>query len=107
VIEMNISLLGSPYAGIKVADKELQIRSTATHKNINKFSLEDKFLNLAADFSFNEDINLWHYPVETISLSEDGIERLYQGTAFLFVFDLEMQDRKKLWLKLNFGEDNK
>lgn len=107
VIEMNISLLGSPYATVKVADKELQIRSKAVHENINSFSLEDKFLNLVTDFTFNEDINLWHFPVETISLSEDGIERLYQGTAFLFVFNLEMQGRKNLWFKMNFGEDNK
>ncbi len=77
------------------------------HENIKAFTLEDKFLNLRIDYNFSEDIRLLHYPVETISLSEQGIERLYQGTAFLFVTKMTLQGKRKLWFTMSFGEANK
>ena len=104
-IEMNISLLGSPHALVRVGDKTLQIKNTAAYKGINEFSIEDKFLNLSAYFSFYNNIDLWHYPVETVSLSEQGIERLYQGTSFLFVSEMELRGRKKLKFELDFREN--
>ncbi|MEW6109516.1 MAG: alpha-amylase/4-alpha-glucanotransferase domain-containing protein [Nitrospirota bacterium] len=106
-VEMNISLLGSPHALIRSGDDIMQIKSMAAHENIRGFSLEDKFLNLGIDYKFSEGIDLWHYPVETISLSENGIERLYQGTSFLFVMNIDLQGSKKFWFTLNFGEDNR
>ncbi len=115
-MEMNISLLGSPYATITTGDLTSQIRSMATHEKIREFSIEDKFLNLILDFRFDEAVDMWHYPVETISLSEQGVERLYQGTAFLFVTNLNlpapetqegMNSKKKLGFSLNFEENNR
>lgn len=104
-VEMNLSLLGSPFALIRVGDRTLQARSKAVHEYIRSFAVEDKFLNLRLQFSFSEDIQLWHYPVETISLSEQGVERLYQGTAFLFVLPLQCLDRKILVCKVEHGEE--
>lgn len=104
-VEMNLSLLGSPFALIRVGDRTLQVRSKALHEHIREFAVEDKFLNLRLQFSFSEDIRLWHYPVETISLSEQGVERLYQGTAFLFVLPLQCLDRKKIEFTIEYGEE--
>ncbi len=104
-VEMNLSLLGSPFALIQVKDKTLQVRSKAAHEQVRKFEIEDKFLNLRLQFSFSEDIQLWHYPVETISLSEQGVERLYQGTAFLFVLPLQCLDRKNIAFTVHYGEE--
>ena len=104
-VEMNLSLLGSPFALIRVNDRTLQVRSKALHEHIREFVVEDKFLNLRLQFSFSEDIQLWHYPVETISLSEQGVERLYQGTAFLFVLPLQCLDRKILAFTIDYGEE--
>ncbi|MBI5076325.1 MAG: DUF1926 domain-containing protein [Nitrospirae bacterium] len=104
-VEMNLSLLGSPFALIRVNDRTLQMRSKALHEPVREFIVEDKFLNLRLQFSFSEDIQLWHYPVETISLSEQGVERLYQGTAFLFVLPLPCLDRKKLAFTVHCGEE--
>lgn len=104
-VEMNISLLGSPHALIKLGGKTLTMRNAGTHDNIKEFCLEDKFLSLAVDFKFNEGIHVWHYPVETISLSEEGIERLYQGTSFLFLTNMDLRGKRKIWFTMNFGED--
>jgi alpha-amylase len=105
-VGMNISLLGSPYALVHVGDKTMQMRSKAAHEDIREFSIEDKFLDLTLRFVFSEDIRLWHYPVETISLSEQGVERLYQGTAFLFVVPLQGPEKKKMHFTVDFGEEH-
>jgi len=106
-VEMNLSLLGSPHALIRRGAKTLTVRSTAVHENVRNFSVRDKYLDLVIDFTFNEGIVLWHYPVETVSLSEDGVERLYQGTCFLFIRNIELQGRKTMWFTMNFREDKK
>ncbi|MBI5847297.1 MAG: DUF1926 domain-containing protein [Nitrospirae bacterium] len=104
-VEMNLSLLGSPFALIRVGDKTLQARSKAVHERIRGFVVEDTFLKLRLQFSFSEDIQLWHYPVETISLSEQGVERLYQGTALLFVLPIPCLDRKIVTCRIDHGEE--
>jgi hypothetical protein len=106
-VEMNISLLGSPHALIKRGAKTLTLRSTEAYENVRDFSIKDKHLDLVIDFKFNEGVVLWHYPVETVSLSEDGVERLYQGTCFLFIRNIDLQGRKKMWFTMSFGEDRR
>ncbi len=104
-VEMNLSLLGSPFALIQVNGRTLQMCSKELHEHVRAFTVEDTFLGLRLQFRFSEDIQLWHYPVETISLSEQGVERLYQGTAFLFVLPLPSLDRKKLAFTVDYGEE--
>jgi alpha-amylase len=105
-VEMNMSLLGSPHTLIKKGGRTLTIRSSAVHENVRKFSIQDKYLGLVIHFTFDEGVILWHYPVETVSLSEQGVERLYQGTSFLFIRNMELQGRKKMRFTVNFeGEE--
>ncbi len=106
-IEMNVSLLGSPHALIKRGARTLTVRSTAEHEDVRYFSIRDKHLGLVINFKFNEGISLWHYPVETVSLSEEGVERIYQGTCLLFVSNIDLRGRKKMWFTLNFGQGGK
>jgi hypothetical protein len=104
-IEMNVSLLGSALSVIRTEDKELTMRSTAEYNSIREFGLRDSYLNLAVDFEFSENIRLWHYPVDTVSLSEEGVERVYQGTAFLFVKEMDLKGREKVKFSIQFGEN--
>jgi alpha-amylase len=104
-VEMNLSLLGSPFGLIRAGEKIFPMRSKAVHEHIRDFVVTDNFLNLSLRFTFSEAIHLWHYPVETVSLSEEGVERLYQGTAFLFVIPLQRQDKKTLAFMIDFGEE--
>lgn len=106
-VEFNISLLGSPYASLDVRDKSMLIKDSGLHRDVNSFSIKDEFLNLRITFSFDENVELWHYPVETISLSEQGVERLYQGTAFLFMKKLDFSSNKRLGFTMKFGEDKR
>jgi alpha-amylase len=104
-VEMNLSLLGSPYALIRVGGKTLQMRSMAVHEHITDFIIEDRFLRLTMKFSFSEPVHFYHYPVETVSLSEQGVERLYQGTSMLFGVPLQHSDRKTLSFTICYGEE--
>ncbi len=106
-VEMNMSLLGSPHTLIKRGGKTLTIRSSAVHENVKQFSIQDKYLGLVIHFTFDEGVCLWHYPVETVSLSEQGVERLYQGTSFPFIRNMELQGRKKMRFTVNFGGEGR
>jgi len=101
-IEFNLSFLGSPYASVHTGSKSFFIKDKGMHDAINGFYIKDEFLKLKMTFSFDEDIDLWHYPVETISLSEQGVEKLYQGTAFLFMKKLDLDNNKKLGFNIKF-----
>lgn len=103
-IEFNISLLGSPYASLRVEDKTLLIKDRGAHDGIAEFSVRDGHLDLEFTVSFDEETALWHYPVETVSLSEEGVERIYQGTAFLFINRLDFHGRKRLGFNIDFRE---
>lgn len=103
-IEFNISLLGSPYSSIGIKNKRLLIKDKARHDGIKEFSITDEFLNLGFTFVFNEEISLLHYPVETVSLSEEGVERIYQGTVFLFIKELDFNGGKRLGFSIDFRE---
>ncbi len=104
-VETNISLLGSPYASIHTGGETLAIQSTAVHDTISVFDLSESYLKLKTFFTFDEPVSVWHYPVETVSLSEQGIERLYQGTAFLFVLLLNLRGGREFGFTISFEED--
>jgi hypothetical protein len=106
-VEMNISLLGSPLAMITAGGTTETVRSTSMHSGIREFRIEDSFLGLAIEGVFNESIDLWYYPVETISLSEQGIERLYQGTCLLLIVKPDQHGSRHMGLTLRFVEEKR
>ncbi|MDD5044138.1 MAG: DUF1926 domain-containing protein [Candidatus Omnitrophica bacterium] len=50
--------------------------------------LNDIWYGIKIDFDFEEEVLVWHFPVETISDSETGIEKTYQGLCLVFIRDL-------------------
>ncbi|MBN1622330.1 MAG: DUF1926 domain-containing protein [Endomicrobiales bacterium] len=50
---------------------------------------------------FSEDIELWTFPLETVSLSENGFERTYQGTVMLPVFRKDIPGNKEINLEID------
>ena len=77
----------------------MNIKFIKCHGSSNDFVMIDMITN---QYNFDEEIDLWHYPVETISLSEKGVEKIYQGTAFLFVKKCDFSDEKKLGFTVEF-----
>ncbi len=52
-------------------------------------TLVDEWIGLEAHLAWTPPAELAWGPVETVSLSEGGFERIYQGTAFLIVWPLD------------------
>ena len=96
LVELNLTLLGTD-----------EMRSLVIHtggKNetsgmadfikagkIDSIELVDRWQKLGIRISTPSIVSLFVYPVETISSSESGFERTYQGTCFMLVYGLHLK----------------
>ncbi|MBS4029341.1 MAG: DUF1926 domain-containing protein [Ignavibacteriales bacterium] len=63
--------------------KDFHLRSEGEVENVSSLRMIDEWLNIEVEFQFEMPITLWRFPVETVSLSEDGFERVYQGSCLM------------------------
>ena len=66
---------------------------------VSSLRLGDEWLDLAVGVDVEPAATVWMHPVETVSLSEAGLERLYQGTCLLFRWPLELAAGGRLALR--------
>ena len=52
----------------------------------------DQYRSLALAIGNSPAARLWHLPIHTVSLSEGGFEKVYQGTTFISLFELELTE---------------
>ncbi len=109
-VEMNMSLLAAdaPDRLLVIPTENMRVerfRDIITAIGISRFWLSDGYLK--RNFVLNSDriFNLWHFPVETVSQSEDGFERTYQGSAFILVFDMSLKPEEEFSLSVNLSEE--
>lgn len=55
----------------------------AHEESIREIGVRDEALGMAVHFSWSEVANLWRFPVETVSRSEAGFERVYQSSVLI------------------------
>ncbi len=55
--------------------------------------LKDEWLRIHARLEATEDARVMRYPIETISLSEGGFERVYQGSCVVMLFEVELSKK--------------
>ena len=53
--------------------------------------------------SFSRDAVLWRFPIETVSNSDAGFERAYQGSCLLAHWPLELGPGEDWSVELRFG----
>ena len=46
-----------------------------------------------------QDAEIWRTPVETVSLSEAGFERVYQSSSVVFIWDILLEKTWKATIK--------
>ena len=56
---------------------------------MTRLALVDEWIGVDAELSWSPGAEIAWGPVETVSVSEAGFERIYQGTAFLLVWPLD------------------
>jgi len=69
------------------------LKSVGISEGVRRFSLIDEGDRLAVHFHFDQPCEVWRYPVETVSQSEAGFERVYQSSCVLPIFRLKIGHR--------------
>ena len=94
--EWNVNLLGGGHneqayykvAGFSLDDSHLD--SYGGLADIAKIVLGNRYLGIELELTATPKVKLWRFPVESISNSEGGIERLYQGSCLLALLPLNL-----------------
>jgi 4-alpha-glucanotransferase len=85
-VEFNINFLAGNAADryYSLPGKELDDRllnSRGEVSEVREFGLVDEWKGITTEFVFDRPANMWRLPLETVSQSEDGMERVYQGSS--------------------------
>lgn len=68
-----------------------RLRSTGVIQNADEVQLKDEWLKLLVSLKTATPATFWRCPIETISQSEGGFERVYQSSVVLPNWKLELQ----------------
>ncbi len=87
-VEWNVGLMAGDahdryYAvhGRSLPDNRL--RSKGEEREVHAFALVDEWLKVQTRFTVSRPTTLWRFPIETVSLSESGFERLFQSSVIV------------------------
>ncbi len=108
-VELNFGMLAgqSPDRYYISENKDLGKPVLATHgeiKNGFHIGMVDESLGLKIDIHTSEPAEIWFFPIETISLSESGFERVYQSSNIVFIYELELSKRNKMVIETKFNQ---
>jgi len=73
-----------------VLDKR-NLASTGETNNVSRVSLVDEWLKLKLTLAFSQPAALWRAPVETVSQSEAGFERVYQSSMVMPLWRISLR----------------
>ncbi len=80
------------YCALRIGDaaERLSLQSLAAVSAVARYQVDSNLRNLTQTTELSRPATLWRFPLETITQSEAGFERGYQGTAFLQVWDVQI-----------------
>jgi 4-alpha-glucanotransferase len=111
VRQWNLTLLAGDAEDrwLELAGKKLMMNANGAAEDVKRFAIVDAWQNLRAEFVRADAGELWHFPIETVSQSEGGFERTYQGTAFALVDRLSLTagETRGLPMTVTLGEVEK
>ncbi len=70
--------------------KDRCLASTGETPRVRSFGLKDEFLGLEISLNLDRPATLWRFPIETVSRSEGGFERVYQSSVVFPNWKLEL-----------------
>lgn len=82
---------------------ERHLASTGAEDGVGAFSMVDEWLNIAIHFRLEPGTLLWRFPIETVSNSESGFERVYQGSAVVPVWKLDLAGGERAVLTIGIS----
>ena len=93
LVEWNLTLLAgdAPDRNYFVAGRGLSssnLVSSGEETGVTEMGMRDGWLELEINFKTEKPAKFWRYPVETISQSEGGFEKVYQGSCLLLGWEV-------------------
>lgn len=76
------------FSGHWLEDRKL--RSMGEVNDVTSFGVVDEWLGLDMNFYLSKFASVWRFPIESISLSEAGFERVYQGSVLLLHWNIKL-----------------
>ncbi|MFZ3072004.1 MAG: alpha-amylase/4-alpha-glucanotransferase domain-containing protein [Thermodesulfobacteriota bacterium] len=76
--------------------------SIGSEDNMSRFSATDGYGGLRLVFIVSRPVTVWRYPIETVSLSEAGFERIYQGSSVVFVLPVDSEAPLEFSIRVKF-----
>ncbi len=107
-IELNINLLAgnAPDRYYTIPGRHLEDRKLASEGVLNDMTeihLVDEWNKMKVVLKTDRKCNLWRFPLETVSLSESGFERIFQGSCLLLYWPLELGPDKRFEVNIELG----
>jgi hypothetical protein len=87
----------------EIGDKYLD--SIGELRDVRFIGLRDDWRKLDIQLEVNEKSMIWRFPIETISLSEAGFERVYQSSAVFPNWKIELKNKWQVAITLKFSTD--
>ncbi len=93
-IEFNMTLLAGDakdryFTGDTVKGKPL-MNESGIHKGSRKIGIRDDWHRFEASLTSETPVEFWRFAVETVSQSESGFERTYQGSSVTMINDIDL-----------------
>jgi 4-alpha-glucanotransferase len=106
--EWNLTLLAgdAPDRNYFVKGRSLEqsrLFSMGEEKNVTEMGMRDGWLNLEINFKTPKAARFWRYPVETISQSEAGFERVHQGACLLLGWEVSLKPKESFQTEFTLG----
>ncbi|MCK5237793.1 MAG: DUF1926 domain-containing protein, partial [Deltaproteobacteria bacterium] len=95
-VEFNVCLPGcagpATYCEVSTETKKSGLLTKAVTEDVESVRIGDTYSGIELTFELSSKCRLMRYPIETVSLSEAGFEKNYQGTCFVFCFEAGKDD---------------
>jgi alpha-amylase len=67
---------------------------TGSEEGVTAFTMVNGSDGITAAFTFQQPAKVWFFPLMTVSMSEEGFERTYQGSSLLFLWPIQIEKEK-------------
>jgi alpha-amylase len=85
---------GNPDAWWEIAGERARHDGSGAAANVERLAQGNSWLGVEVETSVTPAADAWHAPIETVSNSEAGFERVYQGSALLISWPVTLSPGK-------------
>ncbi|HDR05959.1 MAG TPA: DUF1926 domain-containing protein, partial [Candidatus Marinimicrobia bacterium] len=104
--EFNIALAAGleneKYLILNGESNKHSVKAMLDEKELNQISIHNQHDKYQLTLRFDQPVRLMSYPVETIILAQKGYEKIYQGSAYLPLWQVESKPGQSYHFKLSF-----